>query len=179
MADRKEIAFEQFNANPFQLFNHQWFLLTAGDYVSGKFNPMTVSWGYLGVMWGFPSVIVAVRPQRHTLGFMENSDSFTLCAFAENYRAALQLCGSKSGRDLDKVAASGLSPEAAVRVAAPVFKEAELVLECRKVYRGEFLPEGFLDAGICGKVYPGNDYHRFFAGEILHIAGTDRFRRPV
>ena len=132
MPDRQEIVFDDFNANPFHLFNRQWFLLTAGDFASGKFNTMTVSWGYIGFMWGFPSAIVAVRPQRHTLGFIRGCDSFTLTAFGEGYRAALQLCGSKSGRDLDKIAAAGLTPEAAVQVKAPVFREAELVLECRK-----------------------------------------------
>ncbi len=179
MPDRQEIAFDDFNANPFQLFDRQWFLLTAGDFAAGKFNTMTVSWGYIGFMWGFPSAIVAVRPQRHTLGFIRGGDSFTLTAFSEDYRAALQLCGSKSGRDLDKIAAAGLTPEAAVQVKAPVFKEAELVLECRKVYQDKFLPEGFLDPMIGTKVYPGNDYHQFFAGEIVRIAGTTKFKRVV
>ena len=178
MPARQQIAFDDFNANPFQLFNRQWFLLTAGDFAAGKFNTMTVSWGYIGFMWGFPSAIVAVRPQRHTLGFIREGDSFTLSAFGEEYRAALQLCGSKSGRDLDKIAAAGLTPEAAAKVKAPVFKEAELVLECRKVYQDKFLPEGFLDPAIGAKVYPGNDYHQFFAGEIVRIAGTNKFERP-
>ena len=175
MPERQETAFDDFNANPFQLFNRQWFLLTAGDFASGKFNTMTVSWGYIGFMWGFPSAIVAVRPQRYTLGFIREGDSFTLSAFSEDHRAALQLCGSKSGRDLDKIAAAGLTPEAAAKVKAPVFKEAELVLECRKVYQGEFLPEGFSDRTINEKNYPGNDDHFFFAGEIKRIAGTRKF----
>ena len=179
MSDRQEIVFDEFNANPFQLFNRQWFLLTAGDYAAGKFNTMTVSWGYIGFMWGFPSAIVAVRPQRHTLGFIRQCSSFTLSAFSEDYRAALQLCGSRSGRDLDKIAAAGLTPEASAKVSAPVFREAELVLECRKVYQDKFLPEGFTDPAIGEKVYPGNDYHQIFAGEIVRIAGTDKFRRPV
>ena len=179
MPDRQEIAFDDFNANLFQLFNRQWFLLTAGDFASGKFNPMTVSWGYIGFMWGFPSAIVAVRPQRHTLGFIRECDSFTLTAFGEDYRAALQLCGSKSGRDLDKVAAAGLTPEAAAKVKAPVFREAELVLECRKVYHGGFLPEGFPDRLIPEKIYPGGDYHLFFAGEIVRITGTARFKQSI
>ena len=176
MPARPDIAFDEFNANPFHLFDRQWFLLASGDYSSGKFNMMTVSWGYIGVMWGFPSVVVAVRPQRYTLEFIQNSDSFTLSAFDETYRKALQLCGSRSGRDLDKAAASGLTPEAAQSVSAPVFREAELVLECRKVYRGAFLPDGFLDSRIPEKVYPAGDYHQVFAGEITRIAGISKFK---
>jgi len=179
MAERIEIPFDEFNANPFALFDRQWFLLTAGDFASGCFNTMTVSWGYIGVMWGFPSAVTAVRPQRYTIDFIRNCDSFTLSAFGEEYRAALQLCGSKSGRDLDKIAAAGLTPERAGSVAAPTFREAELVLECRKVYHGKFLPEGFLDGNIPPKVYPSGDYHEIFAGEITRIAGVPRFRRGV
>lgn len=179
MPDRMEIPFDEFNANPFHLFSRQWFLLTAGDYSSGKFNSMTVSWGYVGVMWGFPSAITAVRPQRYTLEFIRQCTSFTLSAFSGEYREALQLCGSKSGRNLDKIKASGLTPEAAGSVSAPAFKEAELVLECRKVYQGEFLPEGFLDGSIPEKIYPGKDYHLFFAGEITGITGTRKFKQPV
>lgn len=179
MPDRQEIEFDQFNANPFRLFNRQWFLLTSGDHAAGRFNTMTVSWGYIGFMWGFPSAIAAVRPQRYTLEFIRSCDSFTLSAFSEEYRAALQLCGSKSGRDLDKIAASGLTPEAGGTVSAPVFKEAELVLECRKVYQGEFRKGGFLDGAIPEKVYPDNDYHLFFAGEITRIAGISKFKQSI
>lgn len=177
MAVRGDIAFDEFNANPFHLFNCRWFLLASGDYSSGWFNAMTVSWGYIGVMWGVPSAIVAVRPQRYTLEFIQNCDSFTLSAFDESCRKALELCGSRSGRKLDKIAAAGLTPEAAQSVSSPVFREAELVLECRKVYHGEFLPEGFTDGRIPAKVYPDRDFHRFFAGEITRIAGVPGFKQ--
>lgn len=177
MSARMEITPEELNVNPFHLFADRWFLLTAGDFAAGKFNPMTVSWGYLGVMWRFLSAIAVVRPQRYTFNFIRNCDGFTLSAFDEQYRGALQLCGARSGRELDKVAATRLTPEASRTVTAPGFKEAVLVLECRKVYQGEFLPEGFTDRTIPEKLYPDGAIHHFFAGEITRISGTPQFRR--
>ena len=175
MPDRIDIRPDEFNANPFRLFEKQWFLLTAGDFSSGKFNTMTVSWGYIGEMWGFPSAVTVVRPQRYTLEFLRQCDSFTLSAFSEEYRDALKLCGAKSGRELDKIAAAGLTPEASGTVSAPTFKEAELVLECRQVYQGKFVPEGFSGARIPETIYPNGDYHLVFAGEITRISGISKF----
>ena len=148
------------------LWAEQWMLLTAGDFAAGKFNTMAVGWGALGTMWGKPFAHVVVRPNRYTHEFMEKYDTFTLCAFPEKQRKAVQLLGSKSGRHGDKIAESGLTPIASTKVAAPGFDEAELVLECRQIYRGKVDPRGFLDKDI-DKNYPQKDYHSIFYGEIL------------
>jgi flavin reductase (DIM6/NTAB) family NADH-FMN oxidoreductase RutF len=160
---------------PHHLWSQQWLLLTAGDFQAQAFNTMTVGWGSLGTMWGKPFAQVVVRPGRHTRGFIDLYDTFTLCAFPENCRAALQILGSKSGRDGDKIAEAGLTPVASAEVAAPGFAEAELVLECRKIYGQEMDPAGFLDADI-GKNYPARDYHRIYFGEIVAVRGTDAYR---
>ena len=94
--------------NPFTLIGKDWALLTAGGETG--FNPMTVSWGNMGVMWNKNIVTVYVRPQRYTKEFIDRSDKFTLSFFEESMRPALKLCGSKSGRDLNKVEATGLTP---------------------------------------------------------------------
>ncbi|MBO7146651.1 MAG: flavin reductase [Lentisphaeria bacterium] len=177
MPDRTEILPENFSTQLFDLFSKRWFLLSAGDFSAGKFNFMTVSWGYLGVMWGKPSAIAVVRPQRYTMEFLKNCDSFTLSAFPEQYRDALNLCGSKSGKDIDKVAATGLTPVASETVSAPAFKEAELVFECRQLYKDALRKENFLDALIPPKFYPENDYHIVFIGEISRITGTGDYTK--
>ncbi len=74
---------------------------------------------------------------------MEAHDTFTVSFFPEDYRGALELLGSKSGRDGDKITESGLTPAAALRVAAPGFAEAELVLSCRKIYYSDMKPDHF------------------------------------
>lgn len=169
------IAYPQFSADVFRLFERQWLLLTGGDFAARKYNTMTISWGSLGVVWGRPFVQVLVRPTRHTHEFMEQFDTFTVTAFPEQQRAALNLLGTKSGRDGDKIAESGLTPVAATKVAAPAFAEAELVLECRKIYRDRFDPAGFLEPKI-ESFYPQKDYHTVYFGEIVAVRGEAKYR---
>jgi flavin reductase (DIM6/NTAB) family NADH-FMN oxidoreductase RutF len=169
------IPFSEFNSNIFTLFDKQWFLLTGGDFASGQFNTMTISWGTMGILWNKPIAQVVVRPVRHTFQFMEKYDTFTLSALPAKYRKALSLLGARSGRDGNKIAEAGLTPIASSCVAAPTFAEAELVLETRKIYWADLEPSHFLDASIDTN-YPKKDYHRSYIGEVLAIFGEDHFR---
>ena len=173
--DRKPIAVGDLLVRAHHLWAEQWMLLTSGDFAKGKFNAMAVGWGSLGTMWGKPFAQVVVRPTRYTRKFMEQYDTFTLCAFPEAYRKAVQLLGGKSGRDGDKIAESNLTPVASSTVAAPCFAEAELVIECRKMYWQDLTPANFVDPTI-EKNYPQKDYHRIYFGEIVAVAGTESFR---
>jgi len=116
---KKQIAIEQFTARTHYLWSEKWFLLTSGSYQERNYNTMTVAWGSFGTMWNKPFVQVVVRPTRHTFSFTEEYESFTLCAFPERYRDALKLLGTKSGRDGDKIAESGLTPTTSKTVDAP------------------------------------------------------------
>jgi flavin reductase (DIM6/NTAB) family NADH-FMN oxidoreductase RutF len=171
---RVEIAFNDFRPRAVQLWGSHWMLLTAGELASGEFNTMTVGWGSFGTMWNRPFAQVVVRPTRHTFGFLEAHDTFTLCAFPERYREAVLLLGTKSGRDGDKIAEAGLTPVAASVVPAPAFEEAELVVECRKLYWQDMDPSHFLDPEIEGN-YPERDYHRVYFGEVMAISGEPSF----
>jgi flavin reductase (DIM6/NTAB) family NADH-FMN oxidoreductase RutF len=171
---RHPILKEKFISQAYTLWNLENLLLTAGDFAAGKFNTMTVGWGSFGCMWNRPVAMVVVRPVRFTYQFMEQYDTFTLTAFPAKYASAIDLLGTRSGRDGDKIAESGLHPVAAAMVAAPTFQEAELVVECRKIYRTDFNPKDFVDPSI-EKHYPRKDYHRVYFGEILSIEGEDRF----
>ena len=148
--------------NVFSMIGDQWMLLTAGT--REKCNTMTASWGGLGVLWGKPVATVYIRPQRYTMEFVEGREFFTLAFFGEEYRKALALCGSKSGRDIDKVKECGFTVETAD--GAPYFAQADLVLVCKKAYWQDMDPTHFLDGEIDGKWYPEKDYHRIFIGEI-------------
>ena len=168
--DFSEISHQNFHSKSFELWDKTWLLLTSGDFGKSDFNSMTVAWGGIGMMWNKPMVIVVVRPTRHTFKFINSYDTFSLCVFAEQYRSALNLLGSKSGRDGDKIKASGLTPIASSSIAAPIYMEAELVLECRKMYWEDLNPQHFLLPEI-DKNYAKKDYHRMVMGEIVKIFG--------
>ncbi len=168
---RTDIPLETLSLLPVHVWNRRWFLLAAGDFAAADFNVMTVSWGGLGVMWGKPFALVVVRPTRHTRAFIDKSPGFTLSVLPQSQRRILDFCGSRSGRDEDKVKATGLTPIASRRVSAPSFEEAELVLECRKSYFSDLDPAHFLDPSI-EQHYPAKDYHRVYFGEVLAAAGT-------
>lgn len=168
------IPFQELMIHPGELWNNKWLLLTAGDFSKKHFNSMTVGWGSFGVMWNKPLAMVVVRPTRFTYHFIEQYESFTLCAFPGTYRKALKILGTKSGRDGDKIAEAGLQPIASTKISAPAFAEAELIIECRKMYWHDFDPSHFLDASIQIN-YPLLDYHRVYFGEIMVVMGGDGY----
>ncbi len=150
--------------NPFKLIGSDWMLITAGP--PDAHNTMTASWGGLGVIWNKNICWCVIRPHRYTYEFVERADAFTLSYFDEDYRDALQLCGTKSGRDIDKAEAAGLTPVAGTLPGTTYFSEARMVLECRKIYFQDIDPSHFLDPGIQDN-YPQRDYHRMYVGEIV------------
>ena len=172
---REPIGFDEFNVNAVRVWANDWFLLTAGENAPGKYNTMTVAWGSIGCMWGKPFAQIVVRPSRHTYQFTEACDDFTLSGFGDGQRDALNLCGTKSGRDVDKVAAAGLTAIPSTQIASPAFDEAELILECRKIYRDKFSPDKFLSDDIETN-YNGSDYHVIYFGEIVAIHGAKKYR---
>ncbi|MBN1989985.1 MAG: flavin reductase family protein [Bacteroidales bacterium] len=148
----------------FDLIDNQWMLITAGN--TDKMNTMTASWGTLGILWNKPIAIIFIRPQRYTYEFIEANDLFSLSFFDESYRDALEFCGTKSGRDYNKPEETGLTttptPNGAI-----AFNEAELILECKKLYFGDIKEMNFLDPTIVSRNYPHKDFHRFYIGEII------------
>lgn len=164
----KEIQAQALKLKVSDIWTRAWLLLTAGD--SKNFNSMTIGWGSVGVMWGKPFVQAVVRPGRYTFEYLEEYPTFTVCAFPEEYRNALKLLGTKSGRDSDKIQESGLTVIESKTVDAPAYNEAELILECRKIYWQDMEPAHFIDKDI-EKNYPKKDYHRIYYGEIISIRG--------
>lgn len=152
------------NDSAFRLFAKDWFLLTAGPL--DKFNTMTAAWGGFGEMWNKKVCYVVVRPQRFTYQFMEENESFTLSFFEKAYRSTLKLCGTKSGRDIDKMQGLDITPTEGIS-GSVYFKEAKLVLECKKIYYQDFDPANFIDKAIHNS-YPDKDYHRMYIGKIVN-----------
>jgi flavin reductase (DIM6/NTAB) family NADH-FMN oxidoreductase RutF len=160
-----KIGVKDIRENIFEMIGDKWMLITGGD-MSG-FNTMTASWGGAGILWQKAVTFCFIRPQRYTREFVDDGQYYTLSFYGEEYRDMLFFCGSQSGRDVDKVKESHLTPCCA-DCGAVYFQEAELVLVCKKIYFDDFKPENFLTPEI-GKVYENGDYHRMYIGEIIEV----------
>lgn len=134
----QEIKPQNIDVNAVKLFANDWMLLSAGKDTS--MNMMTIAWGALGELWGKPIVTVYVSTDRYTYKFLEDNEYFTVTAFPEQFRDKLQYLGSVSGRDEDKVKGSGLTPEF-TKLGNPIYKEANLAIECKKIYAEQFKKE--------------------------------------
>ena len=159
----KEISPYNLTENPFVLMDKEWALILAGTAENN--NAMTASWGQLGIMWGKPVANIYIRPQRYTREFVEENERFSLNFFeGEAYRPALELLGTKSGRDTSKMADCGL--HVSLPDGTPLFEEAKLVLVCRKLYCQRMDAPFFLDAREDARWYPEKDYHYMYVAEI-------------
>jgi flavin reductase (DIM6/NTAB) family NADH-FMN oxidoreductase RutF len=158
-----EIDVHLLEENLFKLIQKDWFLITAGNEKS--MNTMTANWGGLGYLWNKNVCFIFIRPTRYTYKFVEENEFFTLSFFEEKYRKELDFCGSKSGRDVNKIEECGFTPvyfpEGSVALG-----EAKLVMVCRKLHTQDIDPANFVDKAI-DKNYPKRDYHRMYIGEIV------------
>ncbi len=151
--------------NPFNEIGRDWFLITAGK--PENYNTMTASWGFMGIMWGAPSFLCAVRTNRYTFGFIEDSEVYTISFFDERYRSALNFCGMKSGRDYDKAKETGLTP---VELdGAVTFAEAKRVFVCRKRYSEMMKREAFTSNETYERWYGTDPMHKQYIGEIIAV----------
>ncbi|MDO4743073.1 MAG: flavin reductase [bacterium] len=159
----KEITAKQINKNAIELIADEWALVAAGD--KNGSNMMTVSWGFFGEMWGKDCVIAMIRPQRYTIEFLNKHDHFALCFMGEN-NPVHKICGSVSGRDTDKLSATGLTP--IYNFDTVFYEQARQVLICKKIYTDEIKESGFIDKD-CLKWYKDKDFHRVFIGQIEKV----------
>jgi len=162
----KKITPQEIQDNPIKMIADDWMLITAGN--QDEFNMMTASWGTIGNLWNEPVVFIFVRPQRYTYEFTENSDYFTLTFFEEKHRDILQFCGTKSGRDFDKVKETGLTP-VFTELGNVYYEQARLVIECEKIYADFLKEDKFIDQAIVEKMYPNKDFHKVYVGKILNV----------
>lgn len=166
MSNFEKVPVGQLPGNIFSLFDEGWALISAGT--PEKWNTMTISWGSCGWLWYKPVCTAYVRESRYTTQFTEENDCFSVAFFDKGeYRAQLRELGSKSGRDMDKMHGSGLTPEWVDGV--PAFAEARIVLVCKKMYADWIKPENFLDKQAQEKSYGQSgcdDMHRVYVAEV-------------
>lgn len=139
----------------------------------GQTNTMTIGWGTLGIEWGKPIYTVFVRESRHTKALLDKNPEFTVnVPWGEVDKAILSLCGTRSGRDVDKIAQLGLTLEEPEAISVPAIRELPLTLECRVIYRQDQEPSAVNEENTAryyprSEEFPQGDYHTAYYGQIL------------
>lgn len=156
---------EDFTDNGFQWFRDAQLLCAGSD---AKSNAMTIGWGGIGTLWGWPSLTVYVAEKRYTKEFMDSVAYFTVMSFDVKDSKVLTYMGSKSGRDGDKAQALGLHTAYTAK-GTPYYTEASMVIECRIMYVAPFDPKGF-KSDVPNKMYSNfpAGIHTMYIGEVIN-----------
>jgi len=134
-------------------------------------NVMTIGWALVGMLWQKPVLMVAVRSSRHTFGLIEAAESFTVSVPTSDMTRALECCGTRSGRAVDKFTTCQLATRTAKKVSSPVLDLPGYHYECRRLYKSALDPK--LMATDLAYLYPKKDYHTLYFGEIVACYQTD------
>ena len=89
-----------------------------------------------------------------------------LCAAAKFDSKILGVCGTKSGRDTDKIKELNLTLEEGMTVSVPAIKELPLTLECKVIYKQDQDPNAVNEENTA-RYYPEGDYHTAYYGQIM------------
>ncbi|OBR94834.1 MULTISPECIES: flavin reductase family protein [Clostridium] len=135
---------------------------------NGKVNTMTIGWGSIGFVWRKPVFTVLVRQSRYTKEFIENSGNFTVSVpFSNDMKKVLAICGTKSGRDIDKFKMCNLQLNSGRSVDSPVIAGCDMYYECKVIYKQDMKKE-LLTKEVDSNCYPDGDYHTVYYGEIVN-----------
>lgn len=150
--------------NPFEIFNNNWALVTAGN--NEHFNSMTISWGSMGTIWGKDIITIYIRPERYTFEFLKENDTFTVSFYDKEYKDALNIMGTLSGRDIDKVKETNLTP---ISIDDSItYKQAKQTFLCKKLYMNQIdktkLPDNLQ------KYYSDKQTHYIILGEVIKVS---------
>jgi flavin reductase (DIM6/NTAB) family NADH-FMN oxidoreductase RutF len=129
---------------------------------AGKPNPMTAGWLQLGGLWSKPVMTIAVRPERYTYDLLNAHGEFTVNVAGPELAEALDVCGNKSGRDMDKFAVCGMTPTPGRRISVPGIREALITYECKVILTAESAPI---------------TTHRLYFGEIQVVYAEEHLAR--
>ena len=143
-------------------------LLLVAQGKDGKPNAMAIGWGLIGSVWSRPVFSVLVRPSRYTYQLLEENGDFTVNVLPQKMKAAVDLCGTVSGRTHDKFAEAKLTPAPGLHGNTPFIAESLIAYECRTIMTNDVPPDR-LEREILGSAYASGDFHRLFFGSILCV----------
>ncbi len=107
-----------------------------------------------------PMVMIGIVPTRYSFELIKNSQDFSINIPKQDQLEAVLICGSKSGRDVNKFEAAGLTPKKSLKIASYLIDECPVNLECKIVHT--------LDL---------QGSHTWFIGEIVAAQKTKDYDR--
>ncbi|MBC8316087.1 MAG: flavin reductase [Bacteroidetes bacterium] len=134
-------------------------------------NPMTIGWGTLGYVWSKPVFVILVRPNRYTFELIENVKDFTINVLPKGFNQETAICGTESGRDIDKVAKCNFDMKHGECSNAFYISQSVIHYECRIIHKNKVDP-GTLEPSIIDTYYEQRDFHTIYYGEILGVFKT-------
>ena len=159
------MEFEKNLGKAIDIIKEKGAFLTLKD--GNKVNTMTIGWANIGYQWKIPVLSVMVRKSRYTYELIEKASEFTVSIPVNaNLKKELAFCGSKSGRDIDKIKECNLKLEKGKKIETPIIDNCEMHFECKIVYKEKMTKEN-LSRDLRDKFYKDEDYHTFYYGEIL------------
>jgi len=135
-----------------------------------KINVMTIGWASIGFLWGRPVLSVMVRKSRFTYHIIDKTTEFTVSVPQKDMSAALNFCGSNSGKDVNKFESCNLEIYPGEKVKTPIIKTPGIHFECSIVYKSALDPKELVDS--YKHLYPDKDYHTIYYGEIKYCYST-------
>ena len=135
-------------------------------------DTMTIGWGHIGIEWGKPIFVAYVRESRYTHEMIEATNEFTVnIPYGNVDKHILGYCGTKSGRDVNKIQDLGLTLVDSDHVAAPGIKELPITLECKVIYKQlqdiSAIPQNIQDRYYPADAQEKQDIHYAYYGEIV------------
>ncbi len=160
----KDIDFNEYSNEMFPILQKGAFFTTK---VNDKMNTMTIAWGGINIVWNKPIFVAYVRYSRDSYEMLNHTDEFTInVPLSKDMRKELGFCGTKSGRDYDKIKYCNLQTLPGRKVSTPILSDCELHYECKVIYQQAMEPNN-VPEDIKKRYYTNNDFHVIFYGEIV------------
>ncbi len=132
-----------------------------------KTNTMTISWGNIGYEWNRPIFMALIRTSRYSYDFIKESKEFTISIPTnDKLKKALSICGTKSGRDINKFKEANIKTKDSKKLSAPIIDDCGIYYECKVVYSSD-IDLSKIDKDIKDKIYSDGRFHTLFFGEIV------------
>ena len=130
-------------------------LVTVRD-AEGRDNMLTIAW--VGTVCTNPPMLyISVRPERYSYHALKDSGEFEVNLTTADMARAVDYCGVRSGKDVDKFEVTGLTRRDAAKVNVPVIEDSPVNIECRV--------RDVLELGS----------HHMFLADVVHVTVDDRY----